>query len=92
MMTYGWRSSTHNAVYFTTTKLGVYIDNDNDMLRYFDAFALMLRNERKPSKLSYTKDQSTSVERYVDRSALPFCRGAQPASFPNSLKVFLVEP
>ena len=53
-MTYGWRSSdrkstrlnssTHNAVYFTTTKLGVYIDNDNDMLRYFDAFALMLRN------------------------------------------------
>ena len=41
-MTYGWRSSTHNAVYFTTTKL--YIDNDNDMLRYFDAFALMLRN------------------------------------------------
>lgn len=35
---------THNAVYFTTTKLGVYIDNDNDMLRYFDAFALMLRN------------------------------------------------
>ena len=32
------------AVYFTTTKLGVYIDNDNDMLRYFDAFALMLRN------------------------------------------------
>ena len=44
MMTYGWRSSTHNAVYFTTTKLGIYIDNDNDMLRYFDAFALMLRN------------------------------------------------
>ena len=44
MMTYGWRSSTHSAVYFTTTKLGVYIDNDNDMLRYFDEFALMLRN------------------------------------------------
>ena len=44
MMTYGWRSSTHSAVYFMTTKLGVYIDNDNDMLRHFDAFALMLRN------------------------------------------------
>lgn len=38
------RSPTHNAVYFTTTKLGVYIDNDNGMLRYFDAFVLMLRN------------------------------------------------
>lgn len=50
-MTYGWRSSTHNAVYFTTTKLGVYIDNDNDMLRYFDAFALM------PEKLA--KSQQT---------------------------------
>ena len=56
MMTYGWRSSTHNAVYFTTTKLGVYMVLCRMMsaafrrcfrsryIRYFDAFALMLRN------------------------------------------------